>query len=312
MREKGKYLFFTISISVVCFFSGCADDEADIQLSLDEQNIELATFLNKYNIHQQPTASGLYFIPVDTTNSTKIEKSDYVLVTFVAQLLDGEVFSTSQKSVALINDIYTPDLIYDPFKWKVSNQIDGIVEGLKLMSGGDSAWLIIPPDLGFGEVGLETVPPYSHLVYYIKVEKVIKDPQKNEQEMISNYLGLSYDAYQQLNSGVYLINDRLGDGKMLSEGDIMHLNYSSYLIDGRVIESNEGKETINLSYSKNLLIEGLYDGLGKMRAGSKTKIIVPYNLAHGASGRNEPGLKIIPPYSTILFEVTLHEVIPVQ
>ena len=53
------------------------------------------------------------------------------------------------------------------------------------------------------------------------------------------------------------------------------------------------------------LIEGLENGVKKMREGEKAKFIIPSHLAFGSSG-SSTGL--VPPFTTVIYEVELLKV----
>lgn len=59
----------------------------------------------------------------------------------------------------------------------------------------------------------------------------------------------------------------------------------------------------------NQLIAGFSEGLKKMTPGSHYILYIPYNLGYGTEGTGtEGGSGYIPPYSTLVFDVTLHNV----
>jgi len=75
---------------------------------------------------------------------------------------------------------------------------------------------------------------------------------------------------------------------------------------GRVFDQN----TDTTSWmAMSQLISGFSEGLKKMTPHSHYILYIPYNLAYGADGSGtEGGTSFIPPYTTLVFDVTLYNV----
>lgn len=83
------------------------------------------------------------------------------------------------------------------------------------------------------------------------------------------------------------------------------VTYKGWLIDGT--EFNDA-EKVTLSLSET--VQGWQDALGQMRQGSHWKIYIPYRLGYGKDGSKKSGSGnfIVPPYSTLIFEIDLIDV----
>jgi FKBP-type peptidyl-prolyl cis-trans isomerase FklB len=73
------------------------------------------------------------------------------------------------------------------------------------------------------------------------------------------------------------------------------VKYSGKLVDGTVFDSSDEYST-NLSY----MIKGWIEGVSKMNVGGRYIFYIPASLAYDADGSGD-----IPPYSTLIFDVTL-------
>lgn len=93
------------------------------------------------------------------------------------------------------------------------------------------------------------------------------------------------------------------DGKSPKATDLVRCHYQGTLIDGKIFDSSyiSGSPIV---FSLNQVIRGWTEGLQYMKEGAKYRFFIPYQLGYGASG-----VGTIPPYSTLIFEVELIEVL---
>lgn len=97
-----------------------------------------------------------------------------------------------------------------------------------------------------------------------------------------------------------------GDGKTIPRtGSIVTLDYIGFLEDGSTFDSTleRGKPFV-FRVGMGEVIKGWDEGIIQMSKGERSKVTMPPSLAYGATGF--PGL--IPPNTTIVFEVTLIDV----
>lgn len=95
-----------------------------------------------------------------------------------------------------------------------------------------------------------------------------------------------------------------GKGKKPEATDQVKCHYEGTLIDGTLFDSSikRGQPAV---FGVNQVIPGWVEALQLMPEGSKWKLYIPSELAYGAQGAGE----MIPPHSTLVFEVELIEVI---
>jgi len=97
---------------------------------------------------------------------------------------------------------------------------------------------------------------------------------------------------------------KMGTGTKPTAQNTVKVNYAGSLIDGTEFDSsakNKGPVTFPVSG----VIPGWTEALQLMPVGSKFKLFLPSNLAYGATGAGE----VIKPYSTLIFEVELLEIV---
>ena len=95
-----------------------------------------------------------------------------------------------------------------------------------------------------------------------------------------------------------------GNGKKPSATDRVKCHYEGTLIDGTLFDSSikRGQPAV---FGVNQVIKGWVEALQLMSEGSKWRLFIPSELAYGAQQAGE----MIPPHSTLIFEVELIEVL---
>ena len=100
--------------------------------------------------------------------------------------------------------------------------------------------------------------------------------------------------------------------KVLSEGhgrkpkatDSVKCHYEGMLIDGTMFDSSVQRGE-PATFPLNGVIAGWTEGLQLMQEGAKYRFFIPYHLGYGERGAGQS----IPPFSTLLFDVELIEVV---
>ena len=95
-----------------------------------------------------------------------------------------------------------------------------------------------------------------------------------------------------------------GTGKSPKATDKVRCHYEGRLVDGSMFDSSieRGEPAV---FGVNQVIAGWVEALQLMSEGDKWKLYIPYNLGYGEHGAGAA----IPPYSTLVFEVELLEVL---
>ncbi|MEN8122454.1 MAG: FKBP-type peptidyl-prolyl cis-trans isomerase, partial [Bacteroidota bacterium] len=137
----------------------------------------------------------------------------------------------------------------------------------------------------------------------IKEEKLQKERRKKEEdEATLQYIKKNNIKEAPSISGLYYIESKPGNGKQTEPGDILQVHYTGKLIDGRIFDSSiDRNETFVFHLGKAEVIAGWEEGFSHMKEGGKAEFIIPSHLAYGEKGYG----KIIPPYSTLIFDVEL-------
>lgn len=111
------------------------------------------------------------------------------------------------------------------------------------------------------------------------------------EEVITTLSGLQYEVLRE------------GTGKQPTLSDMVRCHYKGWLIDGTVFDSSYDKGG-SIVFPLNGVIEGWKEGLQLMKAGAMYRFYIPYTLGYGPYQQGD-----IPPYSALIFEVELIEVL---
>jgi peptidylprolyl isomerase len=111
------------------------------------------------------TPSGLKYVDLSPGSGTTIKTGDQVTVNYVGKFMDGTVFDASSRHGG------TMDYVQG-----FTSLIPGWTEGTSTMKPGGKRKLIIPPNLGYGLDGNDTIPPNSTLIFEIEVIAVKPGP----------------------------------------------------------------------------------------------------------------------------------------
>ena len=103
------------------------------------------------------------------------------------------------------------------------------------------------------------------------------------------------------------INDIVvGDGEEAVDRSRVSVDYTGWLLDGgKQFDSSIGRSPLTFTLGAGMVISGWDQGVKGMKVGGKRELIIPPHLAYGDRGTG----KIIPPGSTLRFEVELLDIV---
>lgn len=96
-----------------------------------------------------------------------------------------------------------------------------------------------------------------------------------------------------------------GTGEEANVGETVVVHYTGWLMDGTKFDSSVDRGTpFSFTLGERRVIPGWEQGVEGMQVGGKRELIIPPELAYGASGAGG----VIPPNATLKFEIELLEV----
>ncbi|MEK6616479.1 MAG: FKBP-type peptidyl-prolyl cis-trans isomerase [Bacteroidota bacterium] len=199
-------------------------------------------------------------------------------------------------------------------------------EGFQYLSEGDSAIFITDAYTLFIKINHDLIPKGMNLESIIRIEtKILKIRTKEEHEkdrmeeqkkleqgdfeekkIIEKYILDSAITASLIANGMYYMKLREGTGISPDSGTMALINYCGCFLNGRCFDSSyESQPFEYMVGQQEQLIKGLEIGVRKMSEGEKAKFIIPSHLAFGSSGSSTG---IVPPFTTVIYEVDLIKV----
>ena len=212
---------------------------------------------------------------------------DRVLVHYTGKLEDGSIFDSSLDR-------------NEPFEFPLGmgRVIKGWDEGLSSMQVGGKRILTIPSHLGYGERGAGgRIPPGATLIFEVELLEIRKpfidkDFEISGEEILTE-------------SGMIMIDHIVGQGNQPKYAELVIVHYTGKLENGKKFDSSHDRGSpLEFPLGLGKVIKGWDEGLSTMNVGGKRTLIVPPYLAYGEKGAG----RIIPPNSTLIFEVELLDI----
>ena len=131
---------------------------------------------------------------------------------------------------------------------------------------------------------------------YIAQNKTFLETNSKKDSVVSLPSGLQYSIITEGTGNKPGINDRI------------RVHYTGTLIDGTIFDSSYQRNE-PAEFGVGEVIPGWTEAIQLMQVGSKWRVFIPENLAYGAQSPQGSAIK---PYSTLIFEVELLEILPVK
>ena len=128
------------------------------------EKVILKQYLEEQTIDFEPTATGIYYIPIQQGTGSQIQLGDTVTVHYEGRFLNGKFFDSTRKRNEAFQFVYGQ-------KWQV---IPGLEEAIGMMYPGEKSIFIIPSEMAFGQGGSSTgiVPAFTPVVFELEIVEV--------------------------------------------------------------------------------------------------------------------------------------------
>lgn len=297
------------------------DDEHDAEMR------KLNAWILVNNITIAPTASGMYFIPVEEGSGANPSAKDYFIYNYSVETLSGDVVGTNDAVVANAwgyekdangRILHFAPAIRNTLQGVTNLLTPGMYEALLKMKKGGRARLILPSNLAFGGSGyngvigaytsviinLELVDFYPDISVY---EKALVDKCKTDSSLASTIEGKDGIYYKTI--------IEKSDKQLKDSAQSVYVRYVGRFLDGYIFDTNIDTVAANAGFtptsSDSLLVEfgkgGVIPAFEEVvkTAWTEEKImfVTTSEFAYGAQGKAP-----VPPFTPLVFEVTVGKV----
>jgi len=258
------------------------------------------------------TSSGLLYKLVTMGEDTATPRvDDFITVDFAYKTMADSQFYAARRKVQITLPEY-----------------DGAIdECLLMLSQGDSAVFIIaalpffektlacplPSFLDPGsniKVCAKNIELQRYADYKMQKEEFlawIQDFKDYEKVFLGHFIQQENINQQPSASGMYKIVRTPGNGTLPRGGDTIRISYTGKFLNGTFFDGNhqERRDFEFILGTEWQVIKGLDEAVRGMKQGETSLFIMPSDLAWAEKGS---GASIVPPYTSVIFEVTLREV----
>lgn len=207
------------------------------------------------------------------------------------------------------------------------------------MKQGDSVSILMNADSFFLKiVGMPQIPDFvdsaSMLNFQVGLAKVqtleemqaeadLKNAELQSDESIERdqYLADNGITTAPTETGLIFISKVQGTGKPAQAGKTVKVHYAGMLLNGTYFDTSieelakeqglydprrDPYDPLEFVLGQGRVIKGWDEGIGMMKEGGKARLVIPSDIAYGANPRPGGPIK---PYSTLVFDVELVEVV---
>lgn len=155
-----------ILISILFFTASCNlnDDSPERTAATEQQELnEALAKLITANYDIDTTDLGVYYIMNKEGEGPLPAQGDTCNLIYTGYFLNGTIFDSS--------GYYFQDSIWT-FNFMEVSLIPGFNNGISLLNKGAEADIIIPSELAYGSSGYQDIPPYTPLVFSLKMKDI--------------------------------------------------------------------------------------------------------------------------------------------
>jgi len=311
LNRNSIYLILIV-IGGSLFFQGCEEAVVVDKEANEERYFNLYMQSNYPDVDPRP--SGLFYIEHKAGTGAVPDEDDWMIINHAAsEIPEEKVFESYLEQVAWNNGIIDTTAMFGPYKVQNGTFVDGVTEGLSLMSEGGQSIMCFNSNLGYGKDGfsLRSIKAYQSLKYDIELVEVIPDIVAYEQNRIDLFLETlqGTDAIHDpgTDATMHYVIDEVSEGNPVVSDSVVEVAYKGYLIDGRVFDERSIEDPYEVTMGEGEVISGWELGLLKFKEGEKGTLVIPYPLGYGEEGEmtKDGRYQAIPPYETLIFEVEI-------
>ena len=258
------------------------------------------------------SSSGIYYqLHAFGSSERKVQPGDYITADISYHTMNDSTFFEGRRTLQVSEPAY-----------------EASVDACFLMlSKGEKASFIIPAAPFFQQTLETSLPDFLAPNDSMKLTADLLEVQdekefRREKEAFLNWID-DFGEYEKVllqqflekrsvdarptPSGLYHVVLEEGSGPPVQEGDTVVVHYEGKFLNGKFFDSTkQRKQPFEFVYGTEWqVIEGMEEVIGQMKEGEKALAILPSDVAFGKTGSSTG---IIPPYTSVVYEVSLVEV----
>jgi len=213
------------------------------------------------------------------------------------------------------------------FQLNSANKLGTIDECFLMLALGDSASFYFPADSFFTKTLETSLPKFINKGEMMRVDIKMLDIQTEKQYQFEKEAFLhwinDFGDYEKVilkqymdgeklsitptPSGLYFLPVRKTSGKSVVIGDTITVHFEGRFFNNKIFDSTKKRnEPFQFVYGQKWqVVEGLEEAIGMMKEGERSLFILPSKIAFGEQGSSTG---IIPPFTSVVFDVELVEV----
>lgn len=165
-----KFLLWVFAAVAVIFTASCIKEPERVDYTPEREQVILNDYIDSlfakgYDV--DTSYYGMYYVILKEGTGDLITHNDSIGVSYVGYFPEnGYVFDASE--------FWYPGGIWK-FRYQSTYLISGFDEALSLLNKESEGLFLIPSDMAYGSTGSDAIPPYSPLVFHIKIEDIYED-----------------------------------------------------------------------------------------------------------------------------------------
>ena len=295
-------LGYYIIILSVFLFASCSEKEKDLR---EKDYASVKSFTEGQSTKYTEYSTGEFVGRHIKGSGFPGFLADTMWIKYVGRVINSEktIFATNYEEVAKANKLTLDDKDFLEKIVVVSNidMIKGLKNGLPRLYEGDSASIAIPFAHAYGESGTGLVPPYTGVVFDVKVIKTSGVKATAEKKVISDYVNSNPEFNIKVKDYVYKKVITPGTENGAIKNDTIIFDYKITTLDNNLVLENNGESVVygNIKDDQIYAFDFILEGVKK---GDSIHFIVPSHL----SVRSES--TIYQYYTPLIYQLKVKEV----
>jgi FKBP-type peptidyl-prolyl cis-trans isomerase len=310
MKKTGRKLLFFLLIP--CLLSQGCEEDSELDKIRSDDDHKIRTYITENEISAQKHESGIYYQQlVENTSAPKVNKGDIVLINYTFSILDGNNLDINEDTVIAFEQGVRALIPY------------GLDIGCKLMHKGERFRFFIPSLLAFNGYKNTRYDLPSNAILICEAEVIdlkSKEGQlESETDSVNRYIEKNgIEDIDKYSDGLYFKKlTTVEKGTRPSDGSFVKIHFERRYLDGTIHYSTFNNDPVSFRLGSGSAVKGLEEGIKLLKPGEKALLILPSEIAFGASIQVAPHelrqelidddqIRNIPePFSPVIYEVEL-------